>query len=947
MEQDYHDVAKQSWRKSSCRNFSQKTRYLVADLRKWRRAKPRNSDLLAQIENQILDEQSKPPAQQDQSLQQQLTEQHQDLLTKEETYHIQRAKKKWATQGDRNTSFFYRAIVKRNRKNRITHLINTDGSHSTTPEQISSTLLNYFKTIFTSHNHSPSPNVSFPVNVSDFDYAHDANATNQGNDIYQFTYSIPDITEIYTIVRQMRNTAAPGPDGLNVAFYKSAWEWIKEDIHKVITDFYANAYIPLDLNKTYLSLIPKKTQPNVPQDYRPISLCNVAYKIISKSLANRLKPHLPNYIDQAQSAFIEQRHISSNIIVTQEIIHSFNLKSWKDHAFILKIDLAKAFDRLEWNFILAALHRKGFNDNFINLIHACISTPNFAVLVNDEPSETFRSTRGLRQGCPLSPYLFVLAINELSIRLQEALHSSNLDGIKLGPGCPAIHSLLFADDLILCGKANTTEAQTIKNILSEFCLRSGQCPNFQKSSILFSKNVPPTVRHQIKSLFPVADLHPNTMHLGHPMVFSHRDKNKAYDFIYKKYWAKFGTIKANNLNHAGRLQYIKSVLSSIPIYYMSTVLFSKSFIEKINSIIKRFWWAGVQDDDNSSPIAYRSWEDICKPIEHGGLGVRDLQTVNKSLIMQSAWNIVTNKNPFLSNVLKAKYYSNESFWNATYHGPRSIFWSSILQVRDELTINSIYQIHAGNSSIWSAPWNPIWATIHDHLTFPVTTVPLPATVSDLWLLGTRSWNVDLLTNTFSNQATHSIISTHPIMSNQDDILRWIPAKDGRCSTKAIYKHLTSQQNTPLPNFGSRSISTEANRILQKVWKSKKIPPILKTFAWRLIRHALATGERAGRYSIHIDQHCSHCGAIENDFHLFFQCELPKSVWATTNPPFLVHNILPEQNGVQVTLPILLTTNPSDDLLCKFLFILWYIWKARNDNRFQRRTWTSWQVHQRG
>jgi hypothetical protein len=107
------------------------------------------------------------------------------------------------------------------------------------------------------------------------------------------------------------------------------------------------------------------------------------------------------------------------------------------------------------------------------------------------------------------------------------------------------------------------------------------------------------------------------MHLGHPMIFSHRDKNKAYEFIYNKYMAKFGTVKANKLNHAGRLAYINFVLASIPIYYMSTVLFSKTFIEKINTIVKRFWWAGVQEENTTSPIAYRSWDDICKPTEQG------------------------------------------------------------------------------------------------------------------------------------------------------------------------------------------------------------------------------------------------------------------------------------------------------------------------------------------
>jgi hypothetical protein len=115
-------------------------------------------------------------------------------------------------------------------------------------------------------------------------------------------------------------------------------------------------------------------------------------------LANRVKHHLPNCVSHSQSAFIAHRHISSNIIITQEIIHSFNLKSWTYDAFILKIDLAKAFDRLEWNFISEALTRLHLNANFINLIHTCISTSSLAVLVNDEPTEYFQPRRGLRQG---------------------------------------------------------------------------------------------------------------------------------------------------------------------------------------------------------------------------------------------------------------------------------------------------------------------------------------------------------------------------------------------------------------------------------------------------------------------------------------------------------------------------------------------------------------------
>jgi hypothetical protein len=141
---------------------------------------------------------------------------------------------------------------------------------------------------------------------------------------------------------------------------------------------------------------------------------------------------------------------------------------------MLKIDLAKAFDRLEWNFIVAALARKGLHGHFINLIHACVSSPTFSVVINGQPIAKFRGDRGIRQGCPLSPYLFVLAINELSIALQEAMSNSHFAGISLGPNCPAIHSLLFADDLLVCGQATEQEASRMKQVLQDFCNQSGQ-----------------------------------------------------------------------------------------------------------------------------------------------------------------------------------------------------------------------------------------------------------------------------------------------------------------------------------------------------------------------------------------------------------------------------------------------------------------------------------------
>jgi len=584
---------------------------------------------------------------------------------------------------------------------------------------------------------------------------------------------------------------------------------------------------------------------------------------------------------------------------------------------------------------------------FIKLVHQCISTASFSILLNGEPTAGFTATRGIRQGCPLSPYLFVVAINELSISLQQQLQNDNLVGITLGPACPPIHSLLFADDLIICGQANLHEAQNIHRAIYDFCNQSGQISNLNKSSILFSKNVPDHIKNDIRGVFPVPDLQPNTLHLGHPLIFNHKDRNKAYAFIKNKFHAKFTTVKANKLNHAGRLTYIQSVLSSIPVYYMSTILFSKTFIEDLTTIIKRFWWSGIQEESSTKPIHFRSWEDICQTKTNGGLGIRNLHLVNKSLIMNAAYNIVTNKNPLLSAVIKAKYYPNSSFWTVSNSATKSAFWSSILQilqVRKDLSSNVHLQLHEGNSSIWSSPWFPLWDSIHDHLKLPVNINPIPAQAKDLWYPNTHDWKIDVLNSTFQASAVHHIIATPTVPSTSPDILRWTPAKDGICSSKAIYHHLHSSTAINIPPHGSRSITPQCNRILSRVGRSKSIPPIIKTFTWRLIRRALAMADRTTRFSTNGSNTCDKCNMIETDSHLFFHCTLPTQVWLSSNPSLNTASLPQEDDGIQHILQMIITDVTPDFLLCKILITLWYIWKSRNDYHFHRKEWTSNQVH---
>jgi hypothetical protein len=239
--------------------------------------------------------------------------------------------------------------------------------------------------------------------------------------------------------------------------------------------------------------------------------------------------------------------------------------------------------------------------------------------------------------------------------------NNDFAGIVLGPNCPPIHSLLFADDLLVCGQATLQEASKMKNIIQDFCNRSGQIPNWNKSGIIFSKNVNNDVRQSIKQIFHVPNIDNKFVHLGHPLVLPGKNRNEAYNFIIDKFKSKLSTYKADKLSHAARLELINSVFSSIPVYYMSNIIFTKKFIAKLTAIIRTFWWTGVREESSSKSMCLKAWKDICAPKKDGGLGIRNLQAINQGLILTAAWRIAEQPCDFLHAVLKSKYFPNSSF----------------------------------------------------------------------------------------------------------------------------------------------------------------------------------------------------------------------------------------------------------------------------------------------
>lgn len=203
---------------------------------------------------------------------------------------------------------------------------------------------------------------------------------------------------------------SPGPDGLHARFYQTHWDKNFPTIQKFIIDSFNTGLVDPEMNKTSLVLIPKIKNPTYIQDFRPISLLNTGYKILSKILVGRLKPLMPDLISPLQTGFIKGRHTLENFIIAQEMIHSIRRRTGRECGMIIKIDLHKAYDNVEWSFLERVLHFFNLPGSLIKLILGCMSSSSFAVQINGRQSEYFKSSKGMCQGDPLSPYLFILCL---------------------------------------------------------------------------------------------------------------------------------------------------------------------------------------------------------------------------------------------------------------------------------------------------------------------------------------------------------------------------------------------------------------------------------------------------------------------------------------------------------------------------------------------------------
>lgn len=204
-----------------------------------------------------------------------------------------------------------------------------------------------------------------------------------------------DGEEIRKVLFSMPNNKSPGPAGFLCEFFKTTWPILSQDFIAFFQSVFKFGFLPKGINSTILALVPKKNDYMELRDYRPIACCNVIYKVVSKILANRLKKLLPRIISETQSTFFHGRLLMENVLLATELVKGYH-KDEVSPRCVMKIDISKAFDSVQWGFVLKSLRVLGFPEKYIHWIKLCITIPSFSVQVNGDLVGYFQSSRGLR-----------------------------------------------------------------------------------------------------------------------------------------------------------------------------------------------------------------------------------------------------------------------------------------------------------------------------------------------------------------------------------------------------------------------------------------------------------------------------------------------------------------------------------------------------------------------
>lgn len=527
-----------------------------------------------------------------------------------------RSRRKWLEQGEQSSAYFFR-MEKHNSRNLSISSLQINGILTDNSKDIASFCSNFYSKLYKSNYCKDSASLFFQSlkevkSISkDEQLACDKTIT---------------ISEVIEGIEGLKNNKSPGTDGLTAEFYKNFAEELAPFLLKMFLESIQSETLPSSLTQGLLTLIPKpKKDTTLIDNWRPICLLNNDYKILAWALAKRLKCVLSSVIDETQSGFMPKRHIANNIRLVLDLLDYSELVV--DDSLILFLDFYKAFDSLEHEFIFLALQKLGFGDPFCKFIRTLYNNANCSINLKSGTSPRFQLSRGVRQGCPVSPYLFLVAAQLLS----SFLLSTHLQGITIANKHILISQL--ADDTTLFLKDELQIPIAIQHI-KVFSKASGLNLNLNKCELLAIKTCPSLSLYGI----PVKS---QVTYLGISICKDDKVRCRLnFDPVVGKAKRKFNSWLQRDLSLRGRTLIAKAEGISRMTYPALSLYVDKAACADIDRMLFDFLWKHKRH--------YIKKSVIINNYECGGLNFLDFASLN---------------NTFKINWLKQYLINPDSFWN--------------------------------------------------------------------------------------------------------------------------------------------------------------------------------------------------------------------------------------------------------------------------------------------
>ncbi|XP_062118476.1 uncharacterized protein LOC133832109 [Humulus lupulus] len=686
--------------------------------------------------------------------------------------------------------------------------------------------------------------------------------------------------EVVNVIKNLNPTKASGVDGLPALFFQKYWNNVNKDVVSVCLKCLNGDGFVACLNETLIALIPKDT------------------------------------IFEAQSAFVPGRAIQDNAIIGFEGIHCLKKNFYGNGTKLaLKLDMAKAYDRVEWGFIEAVMIKMGYSQKWVEKVMRCVRSVKFSILLNGNIKGDIRPSRGLRQGDPLSSFLFLFCAEAFSSLIRRAEQEGTIEGLKFVKDKISVSHLFFADDSMIFMEATQRDVVAFNNILNVYSRASGQLINLEKSDVSFGKCVSLEDQKKLAELLRVNLATVHGKYLGLPS-FVGRNKREVFECVKDRVWKRLKGWKRSLFSAAGKEILIKAVIQAIPTYAMSCFRIPKKIIDSLHGMAARFWWGSTE---KKKKIHWCKWDTLCKSKDNGGLGFRNLQVFNQAMLAKQCWRFLRNPMSLCARILKSCYFPNSSILEAKGGSKGSCVWRSLVWGNSILKLGARWRIGDGNDvSILKDPWIPRPNTFK---IYDVPFIPPDLKVIDL-KRSDGSWD-EVMIKCIFNEDDAKLMLSLPCSSVQlRDKLLWHFSKNGEYSVRSGYYVAMNQIEMP-----ENSDAMNSKSLWKKIWELR-VANKIKIFLRRLCHAWLPTNVSLFCRKVCLSRECSRCTIKggEDVFHAIWWCTASSKFWKQTKFWKLIKSC-PEKDPL-IFLNVLRSNCTQEDF--EFFCVLsWQLWNIRN------------------